>query len=106
MDGGDVLVELANSAKYRFMWYRCPGIKKDKDSVFLLASQLANRLDALVVNMGWNSSFTNIHTALSPVRVRNHVSRFIIISFLFSICVSTYSQSKLNIVQSLEAAAK
>jgi hypothetical protein len=49
MDGGDVFVELASLAKYRFMWYRCPDINKDKDSVFLFANNLTNRLDALAV---------------------------------------------------------
>jgi hypothetical protein len=49
MDGGDVFVELSSSAKYCFMWYRCPDINKDKDSVFLLANHLANRLNALAV---------------------------------------------------------
>lgn len=49
MDGGDVFVELANSAKYRFMWYRCPDINKHKDSVFLTANDLADRLNALSV---------------------------------------------------------
>jgi hypothetical protein len=49
MDGGDVLVELASPTKYRFMWYRCPDIHKEKDSVFLLANQLTNGLDALAV---------------------------------------------------------
>jgi hypothetical protein len=49
MDGGDVFVELASSTKYRFMWYSCPDINKEKDLVFLLADQLTNKLDALAV---------------------------------------------------------
>jgi hypothetical protein len=49
VDGGDVFVELADSLKYQFMWYRCPDINKDKDSVFLLAHLLTDRLDALAI---------------------------------------------------------
>jgi hypothetical protein len=48
-DGGDVFVELANSSRYRFMWYRCPDMNKNKDSAFLLANELTNRLDGLAI---------------------------------------------------------
>lgn len=49
MDGEDILIEMSNRMKYRFMWYRCPEINKTKDTVFLAASNIANRLDALAV---------------------------------------------------------
>ncbi|MCF1715980.1 hypothetical protein L0U88_15170 [Flavihumibacter sp. RY-1] len=49
MDGEDIFIEMSNRMKYRFMWYRCPEINKSRDSVFLTASNLANRLDALAV---------------------------------------------------------
>ena len=50
MDGSNVLIELANSKTYKLKWYRCPDINKSKDSVFLLASELTSRLDALAKN--------------------------------------------------------
>lgn len=46
-DGGDVFMEIADSARYRFMWYRCPDLNKHKDSVFLLSSMLVIKLDEL-----------------------------------------------------------
>ncbi|MCW3075240.1 MAG: hypothetical protein JWP69_2309 [Flaviaesturariibacter sp.] len=49
MDGENVFVEIANSTKYRFMWYRCPDINKAKDSSFMLISQLRDQLNALAV---------------------------------------------------------
>jgi hypothetical protein len=49
VDGEDLFIEIANQRKYRFMWYRCPDINKDKDTVFLAAANLANRLDAFAV---------------------------------------------------------
>jgi hypothetical protein len=47
IDSENVFVELADSTKYRFMWYRCPDINKDKDSAFFLVSKLRDRLDGL-----------------------------------------------------------
>jgi hypothetical protein len=49
MDGGDVFIELVNSSKYRFMWYRCPSMNKEKDSAFYLINKLASSLDGLAV---------------------------------------------------------
>jgi hypothetical protein len=49
VDGEDLFIEMANRKKYRFMWYRCPDINKDKDTVFLAAANLANKLDAFAV---------------------------------------------------------
>jgi hypothetical protein len=49
MDGENVLIELADSTRYRVLWYRCPNINKDKDSVFRLANNLVNKLDGLAV---------------------------------------------------------
>jgi hypothetical protein len=49
MDGEDIFIELSNRKKYRFLWYRCPEINKNKDSVFLAAWTLADRLDAFAV---------------------------------------------------------
>jgi len=49
MDGGDIFIEMADSLRYRFMWYRCPAINKYKDSAFLLATELADKFDALAV---------------------------------------------------------
>ena len=49
MDGENIFIEMSNRMKYRFMWYRCPEINKDKETVFLAAATLANRLDALAV---------------------------------------------------------
>jgi hypothetical protein len=34
MDGGDVFIEMANTKKYRFMWYRCPDINEKKIQCF------------------------------------------------------------------------
>jgi hypothetical protein len=34
-DGEDVFIEMADSLTYRFMWYRCTFMNKDKDSVFV-----------------------------------------------------------------------
>lgn len=47
IDGGNVFMEIADSTRYRFMWYRCPAINKDKDSVFLLVNELPNKLHEL-----------------------------------------------------------
>jgi hypothetical protein len=44
LDGGDVFMEIADSLKYRFLWYRCLNINKLKDSVFFLASELTSKL--------------------------------------------------------------
>ena len=44
MDGSDILLEMANRSKYRFAWYRCPNINKDKDSVFRFVSELTQKL--------------------------------------------------------------
>jgi len=49
MDGEDIFIELSERNKYRFLWYRCPEINKNKDSVFLTAWTLADRLDAFAV---------------------------------------------------------
>jgi hypothetical protein len=49
VDGEDLFIEMANQRKYRLMWYKCPEINKDKDTVFLTAANLANRLDAFAV---------------------------------------------------------
>jgi hypothetical protein len=48
MDGGDVFIEIADSIRYRFMWYKCPDIHKNKDSVFLLVNQLTEKINYLV----------------------------------------------------------
>jgi hypothetical protein len=50
MDGNNILIEFANSKTYKLKWYRCPDINKLKDSVFLLASELTSRLDAIAEN--------------------------------------------------------
>ncbi|MFZ1801047.1 MAG: hypothetical protein WAU24_14360, partial [Chitinophagaceae bacterium] len=50
MDGSNVLIELANSKTYNLKWYRCPDINKSRDSVFLLASELTSRLNAIAEN--------------------------------------------------------
>jgi hypothetical protein len=49
MDGADLFIELADSTRYRFMWYRCPDINLKRDSAFLLAYELGSRLDGLSV---------------------------------------------------------
>jgi hypothetical protein len=49
MDGTDLFIEMSDSSRYRFLWYRCPEINKDKDSSFLLASQLTDRINSLVL---------------------------------------------------------
>ena len=46
-DGEDIFIELADSVKYRFMWYRCPELNKYKDSVFELINQLSTKLTEL-----------------------------------------------------------
>ena len=48
MDGSDMVIELANAKTYKLKWYCCPGIHKTKDSAFLLASELANRLSLII----------------------------------------------------------
>mgnify|MGYP001189084772 CR=1 FL=1 len=48
-DGEDIFIELSQRNKYRFLWYKCPEINKYKDSVFLTAWTLADRLDAFAV---------------------------------------------------------
>lgn len=50
LDGEDVFMEIADSVKYRFLWYRCPTINKLKDSAFFLASELTKKLKRLSVN--------------------------------------------------------
>jgi hypothetical protein len=40
LDGVDVFMEIADPARYRFMWYRCPDLNKHKDSAFLLSKML------------------------------------------------------------------
>jgi len=47
LDGGDAFMEMADSVKYRFLWYRCPDINKLKDSAFFLVSELTSKLDRL-----------------------------------------------------------
>lgn len=49
VDGEDIFIEMSNRIKYKFLWFRCPEIYKDKDTTFLSATALANRLDALAV---------------------------------------------------------
>jgi hypothetical protein len=46
MDGSNLLIELADSERFKLLWYRCPDINKAKDSVFLLAGELASRLNS------------------------------------------------------------
>jgi hypothetical protein len=48
MDGGDVFIEIADSIRYKFMWYKCPDIHKNKDSVFLFVNQLLEKIQYLV----------------------------------------------------------
>jgi hypothetical protein len=50
LDGEDVFMEMADSVKYRFMWYRCPSINMLKDPAFFLASELTSKLKRLSVN--------------------------------------------------------
>jgi hypothetical protein len=47
MDGSDLFIELADSARHKFMWYRCPNINKNKDSVFAKAFSLGVQLHRL-----------------------------------------------------------
>lgn len=47
MDGSNIVIEMADSLRYKLMWYRCPDINKSKDSVFLLANELASKLDSV-----------------------------------------------------------
>jgi hypothetical protein len=48
VDGGDVFIELANAAKYRFMWYRCPDINESKDSTFYQIIELRRKIAGLI----------------------------------------------------------
>ena len=47
MDGSDVFIEMANTAKYRFMWYRCPDINETKDSAFHRVFELRSKIAQL-----------------------------------------------------------
>jgi hypothetical protein len=49
MDGENVFFEIADSTKYRFMWFRCPGIHKNKNLAFLMISELQHQLEDLVL---------------------------------------------------------
>jgi hypothetical protein len=48
LDGGDVFIEMANVAKYRFMWYRCPDINEKKDSAFYQVTELRRKIAGLI----------------------------------------------------------
>jgi hypothetical protein len=48
VDGENVFVEISDPTKYRFMWYRCPYMHRDKDSAFLLISELQNKLSTVI----------------------------------------------------------
>jgi hypothetical protein len=47
MDGGSVLIELADTQSYTLKWYRCPRMHKASDSTFLLAAELIAFFEAL-----------------------------------------------------------
>jgi hypothetical protein len=47
MDGGSVLIELADTQSYALKWYRCPRMHEASDSTFLLAAELIDFFDAL-----------------------------------------------------------
>lgn len=49
MDGGEVFMEIADATKYRFMWYRCPDINKNRDSAFFIVTELKSKLRELTV---------------------------------------------------------
>jgi hypothetical protein len=48
MDGGDMFIEIANASKYRFMWYRCPDINENKDSIFFQVNELRRKVAGLI----------------------------------------------------------
>ena len=47
IDGSDLLIEMADSARHKFMWFRCPEINKDKDSTFAKLNTLCVKLQQL-----------------------------------------------------------
>ncbi len=47
MDGGSVLIELADAKSYALRWYRCPRMHEASDSTFLLAAELIAFFEAL-----------------------------------------------------------
>src|SRR5438270_8470632 len=44
MEGGVILIEIADSSRYKFMWYRCPWINQHKDSAFFYVRQITYKL--------------------------------------------------------------
>jgi hypothetical protein len=48
LDGGDVFIEMADVANYRFMWYRCPDINEKKDSTFYRVDELRKKITGLI----------------------------------------------------------
>ena len=49
LDGGDVFMEIADTTRYRFMWYKCPDINNKKDSAFFLANELSRKISELAM---------------------------------------------------------
>jgi hypothetical protein len=47
LDGGDIFIEMANTKKYRFLWYNCPDINKEKHTAFNYANDLAKKMNGL-----------------------------------------------------------
>jgi len=45
LDGNTVLIEIADSTRYKYIAYRCPGIHVNKDSAFYYVNEISQFLD-------------------------------------------------------------